>query len=152
MLTHEQTIVGTGDAANPPGNCLQAALASLLDLPLAMVPHIALFDSAWGEAVVLWLRARGKLLRTYNDWPDHQLWWAALGIECNALDRAPSGQLMIASGHSPNGPWGHSVLWRADHIVHDPHPGQKGIVGRPYEFWQITDVSADTVATKEGEY
>src|SRR4051812_49269219 len=45
-----QTIVD-GDDSGLSGNCLQAALATLLSVPPGIVPHFALFGAQWKEAL-----------------------------------------------------------------------------------------------------
>lgn len=138
MIAHTQTIFGNGDQGATPGNCMQAALASLLDLPLDQVPHLMLFEN-WQAAAALWLKGRGKQLRIFNNWQSHCTAWEAHGILTAALDRAPSRQMMLAVGHSTNGPWAHIVVWKGGELVHDTHPNRKGLKGAPDEYWQITD-------------
>lgn len=141
MIAHDQTFFGTDKDGSTPGNCTQAALASLLDLPLEQVPHIALFEDQWGQAMVAYLTSIGKRLRVYNDYRTHQEWWEARGVNAYPMDIAPMNQLMLASGQSHSGPWSHVVLWKAGHLVHDPNPLRLGIDGPPYELWQITDLA-----------
>ena len=147
MIAHTQTHVGTlvdwdeamkGDVI--PGNCMQTAIASLLDLPLDAVPHFALFGYRWGGAMNLWFRYRGKKMRAYSNNPADIEFYGHWSIEHHALEYAPSDQMMIAIGPSFGGPWMHAVLWKAGELVHDPHPSHRGLAGRPTEFWQITDV------------
>lgn len=138
MLAHTQTIFGNGDVGATPGNCTQAALASLLDLPLDQVPHIILFHD-WYRATKLWLDGRGKKLRVYTDSVSSRAYWEHIGVEVADLDRAPSGQMMLALGHSHNGPWAHIVVWKGGELVHDTHPNRLGLKGRPFEYWQITE-------------
>jgi hypothetical protein len=139
VIPHDQTFVGNGDAGAVPGNCMQACMASVLDLPLDLVPHFALFGDKWGEAIVLWVQSRGKSLRVYNDWNEHKEWWAARGVECEVLGLAPHEQPMLAAGQSHSGPWSHMVVWQHGRIAHDPNPLRLGLVGQPYEFWRVTD-------------
>lgn len=141
MIAHTQTIFGNGDAGAIPGNCMQVAMASLLDLEVGHVPHFALYHD-WYQAITLWLSGRGKRLRVYTGAGEHRDYWEHVGVEVADLDRAPSGQMMLASGPSHNGPWHHIVVWKAGQLVHDTHPNGKGLNGPPDEFWQITDVAA----------
>jgi hypothetical protein len=141
MIAHTQTIFGNGDAGATPGNCTQAALASLLDLPLDQVPHIVLFHD-WYKATKLWLDGRGKKLRIYTDTENTRAYWEHIGVECSSLDHAPSGQMMLACGASHNGPWAHIVVWKGGALVHDTHPNRKGLKGSPNEYWQITDATS----------
>jgi hypothetical protein len=142
MIAHDQTLFGTDADDATPGNCTQAAIASLLDLPLEQVPHFALFGDEWGNALTAWLRSQGKRLRVYNDYTAHQAWWREHHVDTvAALNRAPSNQMMLAAGQSHNGPWQHIVLWKAGRLVHDTHPSRLGLDGPPYEYWQITDAT-----------
>ncbi|MEF2979074.1 hypothetical protein [Subtercola sp. YIM 133946] len=142
MIEHTQTIMGSANPDAVPGNCMQTAVAALLDLPVEKVPHFILFGNDYDAALVMWLRSRGKRLRVYVDDEHHRFAWARAGINARLLNGAPNGQMMIAVGHSPNGPWGHTVLWKAGALVWDVHPARAGIVGEPYEFWQVTDACA----------
>lgn len=138
MIEHTQTIFGNGDQGTAPGNCMQAAIASLLDLPLDLVPHFALYHD-WYQAITLWLAGRGKKLRVYAAAGAGRGYWEYLGVECADLDRAPSGQMMLATGASHNGPWEHIVVWKGGRLAHDTHPNRLGLKGAPTEYWQITD-------------
>jgi len=140
MIAHTQTIFGNGDAGATPGNCTQAALASLLDLPLDQVPHLILFHE-WHKATKLFLDGMGKTLRVYVAPGEVREYWAYIGVKVAGLDRVPSGQMILAMGPSHNGPWAHIVVWKGGQLVHDTHPNGKGLNGPPTEYWQITDKS-----------
>lgn len=94
------------------GNCFAAALASLLDLPLWMVPPFEdMFDrSDWRERVDQWLARMFKqqLVRT----------------DGHAVEAMP--EFYIASGLSPRGVR-HSVIYSGGALAHDPHPSGGGI-------------------------
>jgi hypothetical protein len=94
------------------GNCFAAALASLLDLPLWMVPPFEeMFDrSDWRERVDQWLERmfRLRLVRT----------------DGHAIDALP--EFYLGSGLSPRGVR-HSVVYSRGELVHDPHPSGAGI-------------------------
>lgn len=138
MTPHIQTILGNGDENTAPGNCTQAALASLLDLPLEMVPHVLLFED-WYKATKLWLDGIGKRLIVYLDGGEEKEYWEYIGVPCGNLEDAPSGKMMLAAGQSHNGPWKHIVVWQDGKLVHDTHPNHKGLKGEPDEYWLITD-------------
>lgn len=116
MIPHTQTIFAD-DPEGVYGNCVQAAIASLLDLPLKAVPHFGLFES-WGAAIRLWLEGH-----------DRSLEWAR-------VDAAAPGQLVMAVGKSPRGV-SHAVVWGENGLVHDPHPDRTGLVGVPRYFYAI---------------
>lgn len=121
MVTRiEQTIPFEKDSGVP-GNCLQAAVASLLELPIAAVPHFVLFDD-WFNALSTFATDKGFRIR-------------------KQLDREAGP--MLAFGKSPRGDFSHAVVWHAGAVVADPHPDQTGLDGEPYEFWAL--------ASPEGE-
>ena len=110
-----QTILADPARPDVQGNCLQAALASILDLPLVEVPHFVQDDHDhpddpdwhWYSRMLAWLTARGLHLRDG--------------------DGAPPGSLVLALGKSPRG-LGHVVIQRDGETVHDPHPDRSGLV------------------------
>ncbi|MDT0435624.1 MULTISPECIES: hypothetical protein [Streptomyces] len=95
------------DPAGRPGNCLQAVVASLLELPLHTVPHFAAGGEDWLERLVGFCHGHGYALYTVPD-----------GAPC------PYG---MAWGLSPRGVR-HAVCWEADHMSHDPHPSRAGLL------------------------
>ena len=67
MIPVHQTILADpvrGDGQ--PGNCYQAAIASVLELPLDEVPHFATFCDDWVERSQDWFASRG-LVRSFYD-------------------------------------------------------------------------------------
>ncbi|MET7944358.1 hypothetical protein [Streptomyces sp. NPDC005302] len=95
-----------GDPDGRPGNCLQAAVASLLELPLQAVPHFLLLDDWWGT-VVDFCRLHG--VDVHEQSPDEP---CAYGM---------------AFGFSERGVR-HAVCWIDGRIAHDPHPSRRGLV------------------------
>jgi len=47
------------------GDCFRAAVASLLDMPLNMVPHLALFNQHSFSALSLWLDSQDMCIKEY---------------------------------------------------------------------------------------
>ncbi len=95
------------------GNCFAACLASLLDLPLWMVPPFEQMfgrGSSYTERVDDWLRRffKMKMVRRH----DH--------------DPSELPVLYIANGPSPRGVY-HSVIYSNGELVHDPHYSDAGI-------------------------
>jgi hypothetical protein len=88
------------------GNCLQAAMASALNLELDAVPHFAAFES-WCEAAELWLRGRGLG------------WRGTYGI--------PVGRSIVI-GPTERGTGAHAVVGDDGEIVWDPHPSRAGLL------------------------
>lgn len=95
------------------GNCLAAVLASMLELPLWMVPPFedmfARHD--WDERVVEWLRRM-------------------FGLRQRRIDGHPSEGLpefYMAIGPAARGVH-HIVIYSGGKMVHDPHPSDAGLV------------------------
>ena len=103
------------------GNCLQAVLASLLELPLEDVPHFVQQDVDsggqlnWYDEMWKWLQARG---------------WGLHGAE---LETHRTEHLMV-TGLSPRGNGihhvviHHVVIYRDREMAHDPHPDRTGLL------------------------
>ena len=102
--------------APPLGNCLQACLAALLEVPLGHVPN---FSESKAET-----------------WTEEACHWAARhGFEFLDFKRKAAGDSVswfgagyyIASGPSPRGDWQHSCIYHGTELAHDPHPQGGGI-------------------------
>ena len=119
------------DAGGRVGNCLQAAVASVLGLELSEVPHFCAVgtdhDRQWWSALRRWGRDRGVDFCWVEDL--RRVDW--LGER--------SAALAIAIGPSPRGPYDHVVVTDADGtLVWDPHPSGDGLGGRPVAFAVVT--------------
>lgn len=104
MRNTTQTIVEC-DGSGRPGNCLQAAVASLLDLPIDDVPHFVETDD-WEGSLIAFLLWRGWIL-TYRP-----------------ADSGPPA-FGMATGVSPRGV-PHVVVCR-EGTEWDPHPSRAGL-------------------------
>jgi len=93
------------------GNCLTACLASLLDIPLWMVPA---FEDMRGDLY----QAR------IEEWLSRLFGVRFVDSRDRKVDVLP--EYYIANGPSPRGVH-HSVIYRAGELVHDPHPIGGGI-------------------------
>lgn len=134
---HQTSFVASMEAPIP-GNCIQAAVASVLELPLDGVPHFLLFGDWWGIALIRFLQARGLSLRTWTDRDDWAAYWVEQGVPSEPLAAAPADQVLIVSGPSPRGDWLHVAVYRGTELLHDPHPEGNGIAGDPVEIWMIS--------------
>ena len=111
MKPVKQTKLYSADGIHS-GNCLAACLASLLEIPLWMVPP---FEDMFGrgdhtERMVEWLsRMFGMEMRAYSGHP---------------VEDMP--EFYIASGKSPRGVH-HAVIYSKGAMVHDPHFSDAGI-------------------------
>jgi hypothetical protein len=101
-------------AAGVPGNCMQAALASILELPLELVP-----DPTDGKLVDTPERLNAYCGRVDDLLADHNLY--RFGLPEQGLPG-----LHLASGVSPRGV-GHVVVRDGWETVHDPHPSREGL-------------------------
>ena len=113
MTPTRQTIF-TKDHPKGYGNCQQAALASILDLPLGEVIDTTsdeVRDNGFWPPIHNWLKARG--LRSVFVSPGSPLL---------------KGRYSIGSGPSPRGPFHHAVICKNGRMVFDPHPSDDGLV------------------------
>lgn len=115
------------------GDCVRAAVASILDLPLSEVPHFLQLQTDggpnWWLQLHAWLHHRG--LAMYEVYED--------------VDPEP-GEYYIAAGPSPRGYVSsteyrtlHAVVYRDEQLAHDPHPDNDGIC-EVFERWAIRPV------------
>jgi len=93
------------------GNCLAACYASLLDMPLWMVPP---FDQMFG---------RGDWDHRIDEWLE-RLGYERFWLEGHQTDKLP--EFYIASGKSARGVR-HAVIYRNGELAHDPHFSGSGI-------------------------
>lgn len=113
MIPVTQTILHD-DPEGRVGNCLQAAVASALNLELDEVPHFAQ-EELWELSMLEWLKARGFMVLT-----------------CPVIRHIPLG---VAYGISPRGVM-HAVVVQDGAMVFDPHPSRAGLV-RVDGAWMI---------------
>lgn len=128
------------------GNCFQAAVASLLDLRLEDVPDFVY--ARWPE------EKAGKGLEFEDGdvlvnpfwWQDFTAWAAARNLEvlcifgriCKMV--IPTGTF-LAGGMSLRGTL-HTVIYRGDTMLHDPHPDGTGLVSVEDYCWLVPKISA----------
>lgn len=112
------------------GNCLAACLASLLDMPLWMVPP---FDDMFGR----------------DDWRIRMNEWLAflgyqlIRLEEHQVDKLP--EYYIASGYSQRNVL-HAVIYRKGELAHDPHYERSGIKS-VYYTWHLEKLKKEGVET-----
>lgn len=109
MTPVTQTILDTGDPTRQ-GNCLQAAVASMLDLPIDVVPHFVQQhedgEGDWFDLLCDWLNTRGlRLLR----------------------EDPVAGEDYLLFGRTVRGTT-HVVICRDGSLVWDPHPSRAGLL------------------------
>ena len=103
----------------PHGNCLQACIASVLELELDDVPN---FMERRGD---LWQEAVKDFLARFD------LDFIDIAVQSEVY--VPSGFHLIA-GESQRGLF-HSVVGLNGRLVHDPHPSRAGL--QTEEFWTL---------------
>lgn len=109
MTPIDQTIFSTPED-KVKGNCLQAALASIFELPLEKVPHFAEMGHTWYEQMWEWLKRFGLM---------------PLCVQ-KSSGRTVFGY-SIGTGPGPRG-FQHAVVCYNGDMVHDPHPSKAGLV------------------------
>jgi hypothetical protein len=111
MIKHYQSEFG-----NTRGNCLQACLATVLDLPLEAVPHFATEGSEWFNTLNRWLNKNHNMGAIY----------------CSPLNpgtlevMATSDGRYLVGGKAENGN-PHVVVYHQGKLWHDPMPGGEGL-------------------------
>jgi hypothetical protein len=103
-----QTILASPDlvAQGVYGNCMQAAIATILSKPLDAIPHFGAF-AWWPGALRLWLRGEG------------------LDYTVVKAPPIPQERAMLC-GKSPRG-HSHAVVSEGGRVVWDPHPSRDGL-------------------------
>lgn len=116
-----QTVLYTPESAalGVQGNCLQAAVASLLKMPLDAVPHFSAF-LWWIGAAELWARGLHPAL-TFRS------------AKVEGVDDIPLFRHILC-GPSPRGV-SHSVIAEEGRVVWDPHPTRAGLTGVTDAYW-----------------
>ena len=101
--------------APPRGNCLQACIASILELPLEAVPNFMEVDGdGWEKVYQDFLETKGLQV---------------LYLDIDGIKKygwSPRGYHLI-QGKSPRGDWDHVCVGFRGEIVHDPHPDGGGL-------------------------
>ena len=96
------------------GNCMAACLASLLDLPLWMVPP---FEEMFG-------RGSDQVYERIDEWLI-RMFGLVLGMK-GRHDPVQLPEFYIASGPSSRGV-SHAVIYSRGSLIHDPHYSNEGI-------------------------
>lgn len=119
MSEMTQTILA-GREDGVPGNCVQAAVASMLGLPLDAVPHFTLFRD-WWTVMCGWLADKGYAV-------------TRLGTR-----KIPLSRRCIVVGRSPRDIT-HVCVAEGGQIVWDPHPSRAGLAN-VIEAWFIDEAA-----------
>jgi hypothetical protein len=109
MIPIDQTIYG------PEGNCFQACIASILEVPLDDVPEC--LGGRYDQRLLDWLHSKG------------------LGL---VLKPTAGGWLTgycILTAKSPRTEGNHAVVIKDGEVVHDPHPERDMGIGEWKYLW-----------------
>ena len=139
------------------GNCWAAAIASILELPLSEVPNLEVWfghdingktvydDFIWVKLTQRFLIRMGYTISFDNrfkvfhlsleEWetqecPSWQMRYKELG-DYNELRIQLQDEYYFVSGLSARGV-SHVTIWKADKMVHDPHPSRDGILEKSH--------------------
>ena len=115
MIKVTQTWLGGKDAPiDGNGNCFQACVASVLEIPLeGSFNHGGFSDKDWFEQFNMWLRQYGL---------------GCIFVECSEekpLTSSPLCGIHIAEMQPENGGVLHAVVIDGDKIIHDPMPYER---------------------------
>lgn len=124
------------------GNCLSAAIASVLELDIGEVPNFDVLNGDFIDRVNTWLEPRGlgwvRIIMPRQDRGPDRIQVGRLPESGDEFvhHKLPEGIICLATGKSPRGEWCHSVVGRMVggynfELLHDPHPGGLGIEGLP---------------------
>lgn len=102
------------------GNCMQACVASLFNIPMADVPNFAA-EKQWFKSFREFICAKGYVINSRVKTADGEL-------------HVPTG-LHLVSGKSSRG-CEHMVIYKNGKLFHDPHPSNEGIE-KVLEFWML---------------
>ena len=107
MTEVAQTIL-LNDPSGRPGNCLQAAVASLLDLELDAVPHFAESTGDWWQDMEMFAQEHGYTMTQFGPSHEPPVFGLAFGFTNRSSER-------------------HAVVYRDGVMVWDPHPSRDGL-------------------------
>jgi hypothetical protein len=96
----------------PHGNCLQAAIASLLECSLDGVPNFMLYGDKWNDVFC-------------NFMAGFDLEPVTIPVTGCPIGWHPSGYYLVV-GQLPHGKCLHNVIYKNGEFVHDPMPGGDG--------------------------
>ncbi len=122
---------GSDDPEEDQGNCMQACIASILEIPLGEAPDFTgkIVNGEWYTYLISWLAERN------------------LGLMFTKIkEGAPPGIHMVGaeSTNLPDPDDGHMMVVQDGKVIHNPHPDNKG-EGKFLEFWTFVPLDASKV-------
>jgi hypothetical protein len=129
MIPVYQTMTVANDGQ---GNCFNACIASILELPLREVANILPRDERYWGPWQEWFTAKGLQLRECSAKNPPKGWAIASG----------DGFRVYPDGHEKAGkPISHATVAFNGEVLHDPFPGGKGLAHVSY-YWAIEPILA----------
>ncbi len=134
------TPVDMTDFGTKTGNCFQACLASILEVPLDEVPHFMTMRGDWFEHFNNWMAERG-------------LFTVEVSLNAEKIISCLSPrQWVIITGRSSRG-CDHAVVGRSSDdeanpgflLIHDPHPSREFFEDREPELVMFMGISSSYV-------
>lgn len=110
MIPVDQEFLHDPDAGTV-GDCFRACIASVLEVPIAAVPHFALLGNRWSLVAIRYCEGLSRDLIWQQGEPPEDV-WAIVTVQSPRSDDLR-----------------HSVIYRGGVMVHDPHPSRAG--GKP---------------------
>lgn len=110
------------DSIGQYGDCQRAVIASLLDLPIADVPHF--LQEAKGDAYDFW-----KGIRDFCR--SHGFLYVRMKGDCFEVLFSDKVYHQITGPSPRGGGIYHAVVGCNGRVVHDPHPSKDGLAGDP---------------------
>lgn len=100
------------------GNCLQACIASVLELKLDLVPNFMLFEEHWWSALIMWLGTNSYSVEYIESFPprDDNYYVGSLKYKCHAA--GISHAVVMQDGKIVHNPW---VNNKYDNITYEIH-------------------------------
>lgn len=132
MTPIDQTIV-----SNINGNCQQAVIASVLDLPLEEVPHFIEYEEKWGIVLMDFMAKQGYPYIGWNN-PERYPFRGNTFADIMKFDGGWNGYFPASVPSQTFEGCTHAVVVDMDlNIVHDPNPNKKALNCKPSDVIDI---------------
>lgn len=133
MIKLKQTELYNPNDPKHRGNCWQTALASVLELPLAIVPHFVQEDVDHPNDY------------RWNWWYRTIEFLNMMGLTMEVVPLDTPDDFLFVTGRSPRGHnLHHVVIYRDGVMVHDPHPDGTGLASIDPNAYRLIPLSTST--------
>jgi len=131
------------------GNCMQAAIASLLDLNLEEVPDFISYEKDWGK---VWFEFwNDRISPYYPTTINRDEKGTNMLIKIAKFDGGINGFLYATINSQTFKGETHAVIVDTNlNIIHDPNPNQKALLLTPEDILSIT-ITSDMIIGKTGK-